>query len=114
MSVTTTTPATGGALAGLRRIRSVGGAELLLFRRNRTALFNALVLPLGFGLLLGSTDVDSGELSGNAFALTGLCGVLLLLAVYYNMVTTYVARREELVLKRLRVGEWRSGSGRSS
>lgn len=90
---------------GIRRIRSLGGAELLLFWRNRTALFNALGVPVGIAVALGSADVDGGELSGNAFLMTGLCGVLLLLAVYYNLVTAYVARREELVLKRLRVGE---------
>jgi ABC-2 type transport system permease protein len=88
-----------------RRIRSLGGAELRLFWRNRTALFNALGVPVAFALAIGSADVDGGELSGNAFLMTGLCGVLLLLAVYYNLVTAYVARREELVLKRLRVGE---------
>jgi ABC-2 type transport system permease protein len=91
--------------AGLRRIRSVGGAELLLFWRNRTALFNALVLPVAFALAIATADVGGGALPANAFLLTGLCAVVLLIAGYYNLVTTYVARREELVLKRLRVGE---------
>jgi len=91
--------------AGLRRIRSVGGAELLLFIRNRTAMFNALVLPVGFAVAIWSADIDGGALSTNAFLLTGLCAVVLLIAGYYNLVTTYVARREDLVLKRLRVGE---------
>jgi ABC-2 type transport system permease protein len=37
--------------------------------------------------------------------LTGLTAFALLLAVYYNLVAALVARREELVLKRLRTGE---------
>ncbi|HEX8629890.1 MAG TPA: ABC transporter permease, partial [Catenuloplanes sp.] len=36
---------------------------------------------------------------------TGMIGFLLLYVVYYNLVAAYVARREELVLKRLRTGE---------
>ena len=37
--------------------------------------------------------------------LTGLTAFALLLAVYCNLVAALVARREELVLKRLRTGE---------
>ena len=36
---------------------------------------------------------------------TGLAGFALLSVVYYNLVTILVARREELMLKRLRTGE---------
>ena len=41
--------------------------------------------------------------------LTGLTAFALLIAVYYNLVTAMVARREELVLKRLRTGEATDG-----
>jgi ABC-2 type transport system permease protein len=49
--------------------------------------------------VLLATDADGLPL------IVGLIGFVLLMAVYYNLVTTFVARREELVLKRLRVGE---------
>jgi ABC-2 type transport system permease protein len=38
-------------------------------------------------------------------AMTGGIGMVLILVVYLNLVSAYVARREELVLKRLRTGE---------
>lgn len=87
------------------RIQSVGRAELLLFWRNRTALFNALVLPVAIMLPLTAVKVEGDVLSRNAFVVTSLLGFVMLAPVYYNLVTTFVARREELVLKRLRVGE---------
>jgi ABC-2 type transport system permease protein len=93
-------------LASIRRIRSIGRAELLLFWRNRTALFNAVLLPVTIVGLAASANIDDGGgLLGNAFLVTSLLGLVLLGVVYYTLVSTYVARREELVLKRLRVGE---------
>ncbi|GGM90598.1 transport permease protein [Lentzea pudingi] len=81
------------------RAVAIGKAELKLFWRNRTALFNSLLLPLLLAPVLYSVDADGVPL------VVGLVGFALLMAVYYNLVTTFVARREELVLKRLRVGE---------
>lgn len=81
------------------RAVAIGQAELKLFWRNRTALFNSLLLPLLLAPVLYSVDAEGVPL------VVGLVGFALLMAVYYNLVTTFVARREELVLKRLRVGE---------
>ncbi|MEV6235769.1 ABC transporter permease [Lentzea sp. NPDC051838] len=81
------------------RAVAVGQAELRLFWRNRMALFNSLVMPLLIAPALMAADADGVPL------VIGLVGFVLLMAVYYNLVTTFVARREELVLKRLRVGE---------
>ncbi|MFS8102719.1 ABC transporter permease [Lentzea alba] len=82
------------------RAVAVGQAELRLFWRNRTALFNSIVMPLLITpALMAAADADGVSL------IVGLVGFVLLMAVYYNLVTTFVARREELVLKRLRVGE---------
>ncbi|PZF79675.1 ABC transporter permease [Jiangella anatolica] len=92
----------------LRRVRSLATAEVRLLVRNRTAMFTALGLPV-FTVLLLST-VGLGEDTGlplGAMVLTMLAGFTLLYVVYYNLVSAYVARREELVLKRLRVGELR-------
>jgi ABC-2 type transport system permease protein len=90
--------------APLRRIRSLATAELKLFCRNRNALVSALLMPV---ILLGAVSglqLDAGQLSANALMVTALLGFVLLAAVYVNLVATYVARREELVLKRLRAG----------
>ena len=89
----------------VRRIRSIGRAELLLLWRNRTALLNALLPPVAIVGLAASAKVDTGGLSSHAFLVTGMFGLALLSVVYYTLVSTYVARREELLLKRLRVGE---------
>lgn len=89
----------------MNRVVSIGGAELLLLWRNRLALFNALLTPPLFALLLGpqlaALRLDP---AGNATLLAGLIGVALTVVVYYNLVSTYVARREELTLKRMRTG----------
>lgn len=43
----------------------------------------------------------------DAAMVTGVTGIVLLFVVYYNLTSAYVARRGELVLKRLRTGEAR-------
>lgn len=91
------------------RLAALGRAELTLLLRNRTAVFTSLLMPLGFVLLLrtsfGSGDLEGSGLTANGMVMTGGIGVVLILVVYANMVATFVSRREELVLKRLRSGE---------
>ncbi|MEV2269011.1 ABC transporter permease [Nonomuraea africana] len=72
--------------------------DLKLLGRNTTAMFNVLLLPLLFALMLSQGGEDS-------FVLTGLPGVMLVFAVFMNLVNSFTARREELVLKRLRGGQ---------
>jgi ABC-2 type transport system permease protein len=79
-----------------RRVWSLARAEFTLFWRNRTALITALLLPVATVALY-------------AGMMTGVIAFMLLFVVYYNLVTAYVARREESVLKRLRTGEARDG-----
>lgn len=67
----------------------------------------ALLLPVAMVGFMALNSEQRGELSANAFAITGMLGFVVLFVVYHNLVTTYVARREELVLKRLRSGEAR-------
>jgi ABC-2 type transport system permease protein len=84
-------------------MRHLAAAELLLLVRNRMAMFNAVLLPLlVIGLLAGAGD--TGDTGATARMVTGLLGFVLLGVLYYTLVSTYVARREDLVLKRLRVG----------
>ena len=91
-----------------RRIAALSRAEGVLLRRNRIALLTALALPVAlvFALKAAPAVIDAGGPGGaGAMLLTGLTAFALLLAVYCNLVTALVARREELVLKRLRTGE---------
>jgi ABC-2 type transport system permease protein len=83
-----------------RRVRSLARAELILLRRNRTALVNAILPPLAIGAL---------AVPGRPALLTAVVALVLVSVVYYTLVGTYVARREDLVLKRLRVGELTDG-----
>lgn len=86
---------------------SLAWSEALLLRRNPLALLIAIGLPIGTVLGLRS----SAELMSTVGADPGAAIVIAVTAVslnlfaYYNLVTALVARREELVLKRLRTGE---------
>ncbi|MFI8567373.1 ABC transporter permease [Rhodococcus sp. NPDC078407] len=83
-------------------------AEFTLLGRNRVLLFNAIVMPLVFPIVLlivGSrSDGGLGD-AGVGSALEVFALFLLVLLVYYNMLSVYATRRDELVLKRLRTGE---------
>ncbi|MPV38250.1 ABC transporter permease [Georgenia subflava] len=98
-----------------RRLLSLVRAEMLLLFRNKTALFNAVALaPLtvafvawASGDLLTGGDAAAGALAGTLLAM--LTALALAVVVYYNLTTTFVARREELVLKRLLTGDVSKG-----
>ncbi|MFF7714784.1 ABC transporter permease [Streptomyces sp. NPDC007988] len=108
----TAAPAGTGAGAGTTaagRLGALGRAELTLLVRNRTALFVALLMPVAMvGALrgtLGGMDLAGAGLSIEEALVTGGVGMVLILVVYLNLTSAFVARREELVLKRLRTGE---------
>jgi ABC-2 type transport system permease protein len=92
------------------KVRALGQAELLLFWRNKTAVFNALALPVAVVALLSGLPIEGEALSRNAFIITSMLAFVMLVPVYHNLVSTFVARREDLVLKRLRVGELSDGA----
>ena len=106
MTTTSLTPAADARPTGTssvlrtetRRALALARAELTLLYRNRTALFTALTMPLFFVALFAA--LPSG-VSGPV-AVTGLVlGSALLFVVYYTLVTSVVARREQHTLKRL-------------
>ncbi|MFI6289446.1 ABC transporter permease [Streptomyces sp. NPDC051018] len=103
------TTATGARSTTAGRLTALGRAELTLLVRNRTALFVALLMPLLMVLAMKSSldrvDLGKAGMTMAGAAVTGGIGMVLLLVVHLNLVSTYVARREELVLKRLRTGE---------
>ncbi|GAA4429923.1 ABC transporter permease [Georgenia halophila] len=90
------------------RLLALARAELILLVRNKTALFNAVVLAPGlvaFLALVGGNFFGNDPATAAASIVATLLGIALLMVVYYNLTTTFVARREELVLKRLITGE---------
>ncbi|MFG2293039.1 ABC transporter permease [Streptomyces sp. NPDC048603] len=91
------------------RLFALGRSELTLLVRNRATLSVALMMPLVMVFILrnslGGIDLPDGTSAIGAATVTGGIGMVLLLVVYMSLVSAYVARREELVLKRLRTGE---------
>ncbi|MBB3085206.1 ABC transporter permease [Geodermatophilus sabuli] len=85
-----------------RRVLALAGAETRLLLRNRTAVVNSVLMPLLLVAAVRAIGLDTA--GGNQLVVTGL-GITLLFVTYYNLVTTYVARREDLVLQRMRTGE---------
>ncbi|SHN88597.1 ABC-2 type transport system permease protein [Geodermatophilus obscurus] len=97
----TTLPAPAGP-SSLRRIGALATAETRLLARNRTAVVNSVLMPL---LLVGFVAVVGGDGMLGVDLLVAAAGFTLVFLTYYNLVTTYVARREDLVLQRMRTGE---------
>jgi ABC-2 type transport system permease protein len=103
MSDAITTPA--GRMTALAR------AELTLLGRSRgtlvAALFVPLVLPFSVWSATKDMDLEKTGLTPGTVILPAAIGFSLLFAVYGALVGVLTARREELVLKRLRTGELR-------
>src|SRR5262245_49057871 len=86
------------------RTASLARWNAVLLARNRLAAVYAVLLPLlPLLLLLG----DRGSLSLGASAITTVFLVAGLFPVFYNVLSQFVSRRDELVLKRMRTGEVR-------
>jgi ABC-2 type transport system permease protein len=101
-----TTLATPVGPSPLRRVGALATAEARLLLRNRTAVVNSVLTPL---LLVAVAPVlGIGETGGMGLLVTAV-GVTLVFLTYYNLVTTYVARREDLMLQRMRTGELTDG-----
>ena len=88
------------------RLASLVRAEVTLLRRNKLALFNAFVMPaLPFLLLIPIRVNDNMDNETTSLFLGLVVALILMFVIYYNLLSTFVSRREELVLKRLRSGE---------
>lgn len=85
--------------AGLARWNAV------LLTRNRLALFYALVMPLAPLAFLFTGE--RGDPAAGSAAIVFTMSIAVLFPVYYNLLSQFVSRRDELVLKRLRTGEIR-------
>ncbi|MER6126364.1 ABC transporter permease [Streptomyces sp. NPDC001795] len=100
-TVTPTTPA--------RRLRALAQAELTLLSRNKSAVVTALFVPLSVPFsvkpAVEQMDLKAEGLTMGGVMATAAIGLSLLFTVYTSLVSVFAARREELVLKRLRTGE---------
>ncbi len=105
------TAATAGTTTPVGRMAALARAELTLLGRTKAtlvaALFVPLVLPFSLRTAVDEMDLDGTGLSVGSVILPSAIGFSLLFAVYSSLVSVYAARREELVLKRLRTGELR-------
>ncbi|MGW4274515.1 ABC transporter permease [Streptomyces seoulensis] len=101
----------GARTTATGRMAALARAELTLFVRTRSTLVSAVFVPLALPFSVQSvTDrmktADAGLTTG-LIVLPAAVGFSLLFAVYSTLVGVFVARREQLVLKRLRTGEAR-------
>ncbi len=104
MSATTTTTSTP-ATTSVRRTLGLARWNAVLLTRNTLALVYAVALPfLGFAFLLGG---ERGDVGPGVAAVSMTLVAALLFPGYYNLLSQFVTRRDELVLKRLRTGESR-------
>lgn len=96
---------TGAPRRRMPRLLGLARAEMTLLLRNRMQLVTALMLPLAVPFLFVPMARQGGTPETLASALGTMFVVALLFIVYYNLLSAYVARRQDLVLKRLRTGE---------
>jgi ABC-2 type transport system permease protein len=89
----------------VRRTASLTRWNAVLLTRNRLAFFYAAVLPL-LPLALLFTG-ERGSPTVGAGAIVTMLSAVALFPVYYNVLSQFVNRRDELVLKRMRTGETR-------
>ncbi len=89
----------------LKRTASLTRWNAVLLTRNRLAFFYAVVLPLlPLALLLTG---ERGSPTVGAGAIVTMSLTIALFPVFYNVLSQFVNRRDELVLKRMRTGEAR-------
>jgi ABC-2 type transport system permease protein len=106
MSTTTSTPpARPAGPSRAHRTLALAGAEVRLFLRNRTAVVNSILLPLLLVAAVPALGMGGDAIAVGPQLLVTAIGVTLIFLTYYNLLTTFVARREELVLQRMRTGE---------
>jgi ABC-2 type transport system permease protein len=92
-----------------RRVLALASAETRLLLRNRTAVMSSVLLPLAVVAAVGAITVSNGGRVDGPGLIVSAIGVTLTFVTFYNLVTTFVARREELVLQRMRTGELTDG-----
>jgi ABC-2 type transport system permease protein len=87
------------------RVLALAAAETRLLLRNRTAVVSSVLLPLTLVAAVGAITASNGGAVDGQALIASAVGVTLTFVTFYGLVTTFVARREELVLQRMRTGE---------
>lgn len=85
-----------------RQLTALLRMELRALRRNRTASIVSVAAPLAIGILLAGQY--QGGADGGVARMGSMLALVGVLAVHHHLITVYAARRQELVLKRLRAG----------
>ncbi len=85
------------------RVFGLAQSNALLMRRNLLTVVYAVGVPLVPLFMLAATPESTGKAGAVPLSLCLL--MALLFPVYYNLLSMFVTRRDELVLKRLRSGE---------
>ncbi|SDS34969.1 ABC-2 type transport system permease protein [Nocardioides scoriae] len=98
---------TGRRWRGLRRTLLLGRANWTLMVRNRTTMLYAFALPLFPLVLLFTAERTGGDTNAGVASIGTALVMALVFPGYYNLLSMFVTRRDELVLKRLRTGEVR-------
>src|SRR3954452_21405450 len=98
-------PPLGSGGSARRRVVALAVAETRLLLRNRTAVLSSVLLPLAVVAAVAGITVSNGGAVDGPGLIVSAIGVTLTFVTFYNLVTTFVARREELVLQRMRTGE---------
>lgn len=100
----------GGLRDSLRRTVLLGNVNWKLMVRNRTTMLYAFLMPLlPLVLLVSATWGREPSIEASAGVLSSMLVLALVFPAYYNVLSMFVTRRDELVLKRLRTGEIRDG-----
>lgn len=84
------------------RILAIAAQELKIIIRNKTVLGGAVIMPF---LFAGFVAFAGPGKEAPAFTLGLTTLMVVMLAVYVTVTTTFATRRQELFLKRLRSGE---------
>lgn len=108
MTTATTPTRTTERGSAVGRVTALARLELTMLIRNKTALFNALALGPLMVLFISSFTLPGAGDDRSGFVASLMASLVvfgLVFAGYYNLCTTAVARREELMLKRLTTGE---------
>lgn len=89
----------------VRQLVALARMELLALRRNLTATVLVVVSPLALGFLrTGGHDAGTVGADAAVTRMASTIGVIVIIFVHHHLVTVYAARRQELMLKRLRAG----------
>ncbi|MEU8891216.1 ABC transporter permease [Streptomyces sp. NPDC048442] len=103
------TATAGPRTTAASRMKALARAELTLLGRHKAGLVMLLVMPLALTLSSMSVakdmDLEKMGLSLGTMLIPTAIAYVLVFGIYTQLVGTYVTRREELVLKRLRTGE---------